>query len=334
MDSKKFYQYHLFYMFILTSVAVGWMLIYTKPVLMPLVFATFYYFASLPLMNFLETKLKIPQSLSSWLTGLVIGAISTAVIFYVSLSLKDFFWELKTYRESFLNLVESVADQATKYGINLNQSSYYDFARSLPIQDFVTNLLGDTFGFLGNAFLILVLYSFLMLGRAKQDQSDENSFFGELGKNVSQYVVSKVFLSALTGFLIWVIFVGFGVKLALTFAILVFVLNFIPTLGSIIATLIPVPMLALQFGFSFKFFLILSLCTIVQGIIGNILDPKIIGKDLDLHPIAILLSLIFWSLIWGIGGAFLAIPLTASLKLLLSKMETTQKLSEMLAGRL
>lgn len=321
-------------MFILSLVAVGAILIYTKSVVLPMIFATFYYFASLPLTGLLENKLKVPRSLSSWLTALVIGALSTALIFYVSISLKNFFWELQTYQNSFLNFIDRVILEAAKYGIEIDKNSYYDLAKSLPLKDFFTNLLGDTFSFIGNALLILIIYLFLMLGRAKQKFGLQSSFLKEVGEQVSRYVVSKVLLSALTGFLLWLLFFGFGVKLALTFALLAFILNFIPTIGSIIATLIPVPVLALQFGFGVQFFVILVLCGLIQAFIGNFLDPRIIGKDLDLHPIVIILSLILWGLIWGIPGAFLAIPLTASLKLLFSKMETTQKISEILAGRL
>ena len=320
-------------MFILCSVAIGWILIYTQPVLMPLVFAVFYYFASLPLMDFLEGKLKIPKGLSSAITTLLIGGFSAALILEVSFSLKSFFLEIGTYQESFLKFVDQVTSIAASYGFDIDKNSYYDFFISLPLKDYVANLVGDTFSFLGNAVLTLIIYFFLMLGRTN-DKKGSPHFVDEIAHKVSRYVIYKIIVSTLTGLLVWLILLGFGVKLALMFGILAFILNFIPNIGSIIATALPVPMIALQFGFGFKFFLIIALCSAVQLFIGNFLDPKLMGKDLDLHPIVIVLSLIFWGLIWGLAGAFLAVPLTATLKLMLSKIETTKRLSEMLAGRL
>ena len=334
MESKNFQKYHLIYMFILSAVAIVWALIYMQPVLMPLVFAIFYYFASLPLMHFLEDKLKAPKGLSSAITTFLIGGFSVALILEITFSVKIFFLELGTYQESFLKFVDQVTSLAASYGFEVDRNSYYDFFISLPLKNYVTNLMGDTFSFLGNAFLTLIIYFFLMLGRSNDREQGSSHFIDEIAHKVSRYVIYKIIVSTLTGFLVWIILLSFGVKLALMFGILAFILNFIPSIGSIVATAIPVPMIALQFGFGFKFFLILALCSAVQLFIGNFLDPKLMGKDLDLHPIVIILSLIFWGLIWGLAGAFLAVPLTATLKLMLSKIETTKRLSEMLAGRL
>ena len=118
------------------------------------------------------------------------------------------------------------------------------------------------------------------------------------------------------------------------FGLFAFLLNFIPTLGSIIATLLPLPIVVLNPDVSpLTGVLAIALPATVQLVIGNILEPRIMGKSLQLHPIAILMALIVWGMVWGIPGMFLAVPITAVLKIALSRITTTQPIAELLAGR-
>ena len=110
--------------------------------------------------------------------------------------------------------------------------------------------------------------------------------------------------------------------------------NFIPSVGSIIAVLLPIPVLFLQFGLGPKFFVVLGLLTATEFIIGNLIEPRFLGEGMDLHPVAVVGSLIFWTLVWGVPGAFLSVPLTASLKIVLSQVNQTRVVAEILAGRL
>ena len=126
-----------------------------------------------------------------------------------------------------------------------------------------------------------------------------------------------------------VILLAFKVKLAVLFALFVFLLNFIPSVGSIVAVLLPIPVLFLQFGFGPNFFIVLGLLTATEFTIGNLLEPRFLGEGMDLHPVTVVASLIFWSLIWGVPGAFLSVPITASVKIVLSKMKHTRPVAEL-----
>jgi AI-2 transport protein TqsA len=119
------------------------------------------------------------------------------------------------------------------------------------------------------------------------------------------------------------------------FGFLAFLLNFIPTVGSIIATLLPLPVVLLSPELSVTTkILALAVPAALQIVLGNAIQPKVLGNALDLHPIVILISLIFWSMIWGVAGAFLATPMTAVLRIVLERIPATKPLSEILAGRL
>ena len=139
----------------------------------------------------------------------------------------------------------------------------------------------------------------------------------------------------MTGFLVGLILYLLGVDLALVFGFLAFLLNFIPSIGSIIATLLPLPIILVSPDASWTIaVLAIALPGTVQLVIGNIITPKVLGDSLDLHPIVILMALIFWGVLWGIVGMLLATPMTAVLKILLERYELTRPVARVMAGRL
>ena len=101
-----------------------------------------------------------------------------------------------------------------------------------------------------------------------------------------------------------------------------------------IAVLLPIPVLFLQYGLGSRFFVFFGLLAATEFIIGNLLEPRFLGEGMDLHPVTVVASLIFWTLVWGVPGAFLSVPITASVKIVLSKIKHTRLVAEILAGRL
>jgi AI-2 transport protein TqsA len=118
------------------------------------------------------------------------------------------------------------------------------------------------------------------------------------------------------------------------FALVTIILNFIPNIGSIISVMLPLPIALVQFGPSPQFFVILIIPALIHFTFGSLLEPKLLGSGMDLHPVAVIGSLVFWTLVWGIVGAFLAVPITAAIRIVLSKIEPTRPFAEILAGRL
>ena len=170
---------------------------------------------------------------------------------------------------------------------------------------------------------------FLLLGRNSKDTSSQwNDIIGP----VKKYIFTKFLTSSATGVLAGLIYWMLGMELAFIFGSLTFILNFIPYFGSVIAVLIPVPIAYLQFEDPTYLILIILLPTIVHLIIGYIVEPKIFGAVLGLHPITIILSLIFWGMIWGFIGILLAAPITAIIKISFEKFETTLPLARLLEG--
>jgi predicted PurR-regulated permease PerM len=140
----------------------------------------------------------------------------------------------------------------------------------------------------------------------------------DITEQVQRYVVTKLLISlsvgVIVGFILWL----FKIEFFIIWAFLAVLLNFIPNVGSVIAVILPALMALVQYQ-SFGYALLLAaVIIVVQNIIGNIIEPKIFGDRLGLNPLVILLSLLIWGYIWGIVGMFLAVPLTAIGKIIMS----------------
>jgi AI-2 transport protein TqsA len=115
---------------------------------------------------------------------------------------------------------------------------------------------------------------------------------------------------------------------------LAFFLNFIPSIGSIIATLLPLPIAAAQFQNPWMAAAVVAVPGAFQTVIGNFVEPKLMGEGLDLHPVTVLLALSFWWLLWGVVGTLLAVPIMAVVRIVCMQFETLQPVGRLLAGEL
>ena len=113
----------------------------------------------------------------------------------------------------------------------------------------------------------------------------------------------------------------YGIDFALVWGLLTFILNYIPNIGSLIATIAPILVAFLEFGLGFNTISLAILLLLTQNIFGNFLEPHYLGRQMDLSPVFVLFSLIFWGWIWGIVGMFLAVPIAACIKILFSNIE-------------
>ena len=141
-----------------------------------------------------------------------------------------------------------------------------------------------------------------------------------------------VSLAAMMGLLVWGILAWFGLELAAVFGLLAFLLTFVPSIGSVIATLAPLPIAVGQCDSVAEIVAVVAIPGALQIIIGNTLQPKMVGEGLNLHPVAILLSLAFWGLLWGPIGMVLAVPIMAVARIVLIRFESTAPLGRLLAG--
>ena len=210
-----------------------------------------------------------------------------------------------------------------------------------------TSFISATFGsfasFLGNLIFILIFLIFMLGGRDglvgrvnkafKEEKAKELMLIlRSIENQVQHYLVLKTVISLLTAIISGIILYFGGFDFLLFSTLLIFALNFIPNIGSVFATAFPVLTGLVKFGFSLKILLVLAGLMLTQMIIGNVLEPKIAGKSLNLSPMVILLSLIFWGYIWGITGMILAVPLTSAIKIIFSHIQILKPVAELISA--
>jgi AI-2 transport protein TqsA len=188
-------------------------------------------------------------------------------------------------------------------------------------------------GVIWNTIFVTIFVIFLLSGR--NPRKVRSSLYRDIDQKIRRYIVTKLVVSAFTGLFVWFTLNHFGLELAVVFGILAFLLNFIPSIGSIISTFLPLPIAVAQFqGDVGTIVLVMLIPGVIQLVMGNVVEPKAMGGGLNLHPITILLALSFWGLLWGVVGMFLAAPITAVIRIVLMQFESLKPLAELLTGKL
>ena len=200
------------------------------------------------------------------------------------------------------------------------------------------------FTFLGRLLLVLIFLVFMLLGKPFFRYKVENAFPPERGEafteittsisqQIGQYLVVKLAISLVTGLLVWILLSVLHVDFPLTWGALAFFLNFIPTIGSIIASIPPI-LVAIILSYPSPWVPVLTAMSLltIQMVMGNIIEPKVIGDHLNLSPVVILLSLAFFGWMWGIVGALLSIPIAASIKIFCENIEPLRPISVMMGS--
>lgn len=312
-------------------------------IFIPLLIAYFLFFVFSPLNTFL-TKYKIPLPVSVILDLLIIIFLFGGITSVIIDSFSRFAQQLPQYE---LKLNSIVSSTTISLGIKNPKFTNFQISEILNEIDFgliVGNLFSSTFSFLGTLLFVIFFFIFVVTGhqnfykalskrylKTRQGEEDfsiknEENFlkntFKEITDQVQRYVLTKFFTSVLSGMAVGIILWIFGVDFLVVWAACAFLLNFIPVVGSIVAVALPALMALVQFeSVSYALFVAIVII-VVQNIIGNFLEPKIFGNKLGLNPLVILLSLLLWGYIWGIIGILLSIPLTAIIKIIISRSES------------
>ncbi len=310
------------------TVAIAVALIYTRTLMVPFALSVLLAYLLAPLIDWLQDRAKLPRWLAITATLLAILGVFVGLTALISSSVAGLGDNASLYGDRLRSLTEKVGVWLDDNGIDLGQKDMVAAVKDLPLFDWLKRTAGGVLNFLSNFFLVLIFVIYLVAGRRPESTGQK----AELEAKIRAYLFTKITLSAITGVLTTVILLVLGVDLALVFGLMAFLLNFIPNVGSVIATLLPLPVVLMQFDSTAMIVLAIVLPGAVQMVIGNVFEPKMLGKSVDLNPITILLALIFWGLIWGIVGMLLATPLTAVLKVQLERFEITRPVARLMGS--
>jgi AI-2 transport protein TqsA len=321
---------------VLAAAAAAVALYCFRSALVPFVLALFLSAAAAPLIDLQVKRLRVPHMVAVTTTLILSLVALLGLGVLVSLSVAQLLAHAGTYQRQTEELVVSVVRRLPVAWTSDGTDAAVDPLLKLPPEAAATlfyatgNAMKDI---ISRGFLVVIFLAFLLFGRKRND-----ALLGDMWKGARaaahRYILAKLSVSALTGALFWLALAALNIELAPVFGLLAFLLNFIPTIGSIVAILLPIPIVLLSPDLSTTVrVLAIALPVGIEMGIGNVLDPKITGESANLQPIAILLALIFWGVLWGILGMFLAVPMTAVLRLLLERNEITAPLARLMADR-
>jgi len=322
---------------ILTILAVGAALRWLAPVMIPFVLAVFSALAISPLIQVFVIRLRIPRVAAIGATLLLAVLLFVGIATLVSISVTQLAENAAGYQRKATALLQSTLSLLPLERLGVDESALTGPLRSYTVGALGNMLLGTTtaiLDFLSNGFLVLIFLLFLLLGASGQPLHPDSTW-SQIDVRVNRYLVTKGVISAATGVLVGTVLALLGVHLALVFGLFAFLLNFIPSIGSVIATLLPLPVVIASPTLSTTAaVLAIAIPGAIQFTVGNLLEPKVMGDSLDLHPVAILMNLIIWGMIWGIVGMLLSTPILVVIKILCEKFEETRVLAALLAGRI
>ncbi len=326
---------HTACLLLLTTVAVGAALYWLRPIMIPFVLALVISLGLSAMIDWQREVLRIPAALTTMTTLVFAVVVSLGMGVLVSTSVGQLAESAPAYNAKLISVVERVTVFLPE---SVRATAQLDALREIPASTLGTMLLrtGNAIsGVLSQSTLVLIFVLFLMMGDRRRTGATTDDWLTEVEQRIKRYLVTKFVLSSVTGLLVTGVLAVLGVDLAVVFGLFAFLLNFIPSIGSIIATLLPLPVVIVSPTISPTVaVLAIAVPGAIQFTIGSILEPKLMGESLDLHPVTILLALMLWGALWGIVGMLLATPITASLKIMLERMEATRPVADLLAGRL
>ena len=265
----------------------------------------------------------------------LLGLLGIGALFggLVSSSINEFTRALPSYQKSFSLVITSLkavlADFGIDFGISTSETNPFDPKTALGL---VGNLAGNLGSLLNNALLLFLTVCFILLEASSFPHKVREAFgaspeiegqMTEIGESIRRYLGIKTLTSILTGLLAYGALMALGVKFAPLWGLIAFLLNFVPAVGSVIAAIPAVALALIDNGAETA--ALVTLCYVsINILIGNFLEPRVMGEGMGLSPLIVVTSLVFWGWVLGPVGMVLAVPLTVILRITLGSRPSTQ----------
>jgi AI-2 transport protein TqsA len=322
---------------ILALTALGAAMYFLKPVLIPLLLAVFFTLCLAPIIDLQVCYLRINRKLALVTTGLAGVIVLILLGLMLASVLERVTADFAAYQQQLNQLAERVSQvlPLKRLGIKTDpETGRLELLSDELMGPLVASALGQLRSVISNGVMVVIFMMFILAGHARTSLRP-GSVIAEIERQVKRYINLTVFLSATTAVLITITLAALGVKYALVFGLLIFFLNFIPEIGSVIATLLPMPVVLLSTEMSpTAKVLALVIPTAIEFVMGKLVQAKLLANSLTLHPVAVLAGLIFFGMIWDIPGAFLATPMMVVIRIVFEKTSATRPLARLLAGDL
>lgn len=336
-------------------------LIFGKSLLIPFVIAVLVWYLINALSHWIGKfkfrKKQLPYWASTIVSALVISIIIMFVGSLIAQNARQMIVELPKYEQNVFNIADKIGNtfpNAQPFIQNLKASetskefweSVEPLTGDINFTNIITTLLDTLSGMAGNTFLILIYVMFLFFEqvafpkkiRALFPQDDKfkqfNSIIEHINESIRAYFKVKLTVSLITAFASYLLMAFIGLDFAIFWSFLIFLLNFIPNIGSLIATIFPAILSLVQFDNSFAPFLIILIGVgAIQLLVGNLLEPRMMGSSLNISSLAVIIALSLWGAIWGVAGMILCVPITVILMIILAEFPNTRPIAILLSEK-
>jgi len=334
---------------VIAATGIVVVLIYGQSILIPFIFALLLWFT---VRTFTAISNKIPYY-KKWAPNWLKKIVSTVIIFLVlgvitQLILSSFKNIIDSHHDYDENISKLIASINEKFNVDIetyvkSQTSLIE----LNIGQIAETLFEAISSIVSSTLMILLFAIFIFVEevqfgkKLKQIFSESpiqyeklNETLSKIEWSVARYLGIKTLISLLTGTLSYIVFASFGLNFAMFWAFLISLLNFIPTIGALLGTLLPTIFCLLQFPDDFTFALsMLLIVGSIQLVIGNFVEPKWLGNSMNISPLVSILSLVFWGILWGTIGMVISVPISVVVVIILSQFESTKSIAILLSEK-
>jgi predicted PurR-regulated permease PerM len=308
-----------------------------QALVVPLMLALFLAIIAAPAVAWLQRK-RVPSSVAILLVVIVMLAVLTVVGVVLGRSVNLFVAAIPQYQERMDGLVESIPGSLGRFNVTVDESEIREVISPGSVMSWVGTGLKGLASLVSNAFMISLIVVFMLLEGvwvptklrvAFGEDSDAVKQLSHAATQIQRYLAVKTIISLTTGAIIALLTAIIGLDFALVWGLLAFLLNFIPTIGSLLAA-VPAVLLALvQLGPGSAAAVAIGFL-VVNVSFGNIIEPNVMGRTLGLSTLVVFLSLVFWGWVLGTIGMLLSVPLTMIIKIILESSEKTRPIAIML----
>ncbi|KIG12214.1 putative transport protein [Enhygromyxa salina] len=309
------------------------------PILVPVLFSAFLAVLAIPPVTWLQSK-KVPDWLA--VTIVFVGVIGSfiGVSFLIGNSVSSFMENVPDYEARLSSMTAGWIAWFSGHGIDVSADTLLAQIDASQAADWAAAMVASIGSLLSDTAFVLLTTAFILaeaaglprkLQAALGDPDADIERFGGVIRDIHEYLSIKTKISVVTGLLAGLLCWAVGVDYPVLWAVIAFFLNYIPTLGSIIAALPPVLLGIVNVGLERSAVLLIGYL-VINTIMGNVVEPKVMGKRLGLSSLVVFLSLVFWGWIWGPLGMFLSVPLTMVVKILLENSDDMRWIAVLLGS--
>jgi predicted PurR-regulated permease PerM len=331
---------------ILVFCAIGFVLHQLQAIFLPFVVALFLAQIFAPLVAALRRY--VPFALALVVVLLLVTVILFAASWVVYTTVESFAATVPRYQAKLTSALEGVAERIAAVSPwareQIEQFRWEEAMKASAVTAFIAAGLSSFVLFFNELLLILLFLVFLLAGsegfpiklkRAFAEEQAERleTLTANIREQVQRYLLMKTLVNLGHGVLVTALFAAFGVDFPFLWGFVAFLAHYIPNLGAIFSIGLPTVFLFLQFDSPGTALLVTLLNAGIQLFVANAVEPRVMGASLDVSPLLVLFSLIFWGWLWGAWGMVLAVPISATLKIICANVEALKPLAVLMSAK-